>query len=443
MSARDECRAAAGDVDELADHLGIDPGGELLEVHVDVVDAGADLGGDEVAEVLGRQVLQVTLRRDERAAGLRHLLAVHGQEAVDVHAVRLAEARALQRGRPEQRVEIEDVLADEVVQLGVAARPPVGVEVQAFTRAQVGETRHVADRRIEPDVEVLAGRAGDLEAEVGRIARHVPVPQPGLEPLVELVGHRLVQGAGARPFAQHRLEVAELEEQVLRLALDRARARQHRDGILEVGGGVGRPAGLAAVAVLVGGAAARAGALDVAVRQEHPGLLVVGLGDLAPGDMAGLVERLEDQLGVVAVFRRVRRVVVVEADAEGREALPPLGPHPGDQLLGADALGPGLQHDRGAVRVVGADVEALVAAQALEAHPDVGLHHLGHPAEVGGAVGIGQGAGDEDLAGHGRLPLSSRPLCHHGDPRAAPAGPARRQSKSLTCSNLVLLMAFS
>jgi hypothetical protein len=37
----------------------------------------------------------------------------------------------------------------------------------------------------------------------------------------------------------------------------------------------------------------------------------------------------------------------------------------------------------------------------LEAHPDVGLDVLDEVAEVDGAIGVGQGGSDEDLAGHG------------------------------------------
>ena len=63
-------------------------------------------------------------------------------------------------------------------------------------------------------------------------------------------------------------------------------------------------------------------------------------------------------------------------------------------LLGGD-------HDRRAVRVVGADEVHLVAAHALEAHPDVGLDVLHHVADVERRVGVGQRGGDEELAGHG------------------------------------------
>ena len=34
----------------------------------------------------------------------------------------------------------------------------------------------------------------------------------------------------------------------------------------------------------------------------------------------------------------------------------------------------------------------------LEAHPDIGLYLLQHVAQVQGAVGIGQGTGNQDLA---------------------------------------------
>ena len=70
--------------------------------------------------------------------------------------------------------------------------------------------------------------------------------------------------------------------------------------------------------------------------------------------------------------------------------------HLGDQRLFADALLPGADHDRRAVRVVGADVDAAVADELLEAHPNVGLDVLDQVADVDVAVGVGQGGGDED-----------------------------------------------
>ena len=68
VPAVDEARAAARDVDELADELGVDTRRELLEVHVDVLEPRPELGREEVAEVLRRQVLEVALRGHEGAA---------------------------------------------------------------------------------------------------------------------------------------------------------------------------------------------------------------------------------------------------------------------------------------------------------------------------------------------------------------------------------------
>ena len=74
-----------------------------------------------------------------------------------------------------------------MVEFGGAVRFPVGVEIEAGTLAEREKTRHVADRRIQPDVEELARRVGDLEAEIGCVARNVPVAQSCLEPFLDLV----------------------------------------------------------------------------------------------------------------------------------------------------------------------------------------------------------------------------------------------------------------
>ena len=112
-----------------------------------------------------------------------------------------------------------------------------------------------------------------------------------------------------------------------------------------------------------------------------------------------------DLVGDLAVLVRVRGVEVVERDAEAGEVAALLLADAGDQLLGRDAFLPRLEHDRRAVRVARPDEQAVVAAHALEAHPDVGLDVLDDVAEVRRAVGVRQGAGDEQGAlgggGHG------------------------------------------
>jgi hypothetical protein len=122
------------------------------------------------------------------------------------------------------------------------------------------------------------------------------------------------------------------------------------------------------------------------------------LADGALGDVATVAQARVDGLGDGAVFRRVGRVVVVEGDAEiGKVALVRFT-DAGNQLLGADALLLGAQHDGRAVGIVGAHVMTFMVAQFLKAHPDVGLDVFDQVPDVDGSIGIRQGTGDQDLA---------------------------------------------
>jgi len=132
------------------------------------------------------------------------------------HARRGAQTRVFQRGRPEQSVEVEDVLADEVIHLGLGIRFPVLIEIEAVLGAVVLERGEVTNRRIEPDVEELARRIGNFKAEVGRVARDVPVAQIACQPFLHFVGGFGLQGTRLRgPLLQETLTFAELEEIVL------------------------------------------------------------------------------------------------------------------------------------------------------------------------------------------------------------------------------------
>lgn len=181
---------------------------------------------------------------------------------------------------------------------GAGVLAPERVEVQFGTpRAEVLEAGHVADRRVQPDVEVLAGSVGNLEAEVRRVTRDVPLLEAAVQPFGELVGHRLLKGAAAGPLLEHGLEVRQLEEVVQRFLEHRGGAGDRRFRVLQFGRGVGRAAGLAVVAVLVGGAALRAGALDEAVGEEHLLFRVEVLGHRAGVDVPGVAQFQVDRAG--------------------------------------------------------------------------------------------------------------------------------------------------
>ena len=241
----------------------------------------------------------------------------------------------------------------------------------------------------------------------------------------------------------------ELQEQVLGLAHGGLRARDRRDGVLELERRVRRAAALARVAVLIRRAAVRARALDVAVRQEHLPLLVVRLLDrLARDEAAGREPPIE--LGrELLVLGRVRRQVVVDADAVSREVALVLGRHALDEHVGRGAFLLGAQHRRRAVRVARANVQAAVTAKALEAHPDVRLNVLDDVSQVQRAVRVRQGARNEDGALGGqtgglRNVDRQRPLLPRGTLCRGQGcrGRARRGQLSLTCSNFALSMAF-
>ena len=79
--------------------------------------------------------------------------------------------------------------------------------------------------------------------------------------------------------------------------------------------------------------------------------------------------------------------------------------HALDEFLRRHAGLFGGQHDRRAVHVVGGDEMHRVAGHAPRAHPDVGLDVAEQMADVQRAVRVGQGVGDEDLAGFGHATL--------------------------------------
>ena len=306
-------------------------------------------------------------------------------------------------------MEVEDVLADEVVQLGRRiCLEPLG-EIEAVPVAQVLERPHVADRCVEPDVVVLARGIGNLETEVWGIARDVPVGQPvfalGTQPFLHLVGGLGLQGAvvaaGVAAQESFAARVGELEEVMLGGAQLGLGAGNGRVRVLEIGRGIGGAAGFAVVAILVGSAAFRTFALDETVGQEQLLDRVVILLDGARLDQPGRAQLVVDVVGAGAGFGGMGRVVVVEADQEGGKVAGVLAMDAGDQGFRRDALLLGAQHDRRAVGVVGADVPALVATHLLEAHPDVGLDVFDQMAEVDGAVGVRKCGGDENLARHG------------------------------------------
>ncbi len=211
---------------------------------------------------------------------------------------------------------------------------------------------------------------------------------------LELARDARLHRAAAHPCAQRLFKGAELEEVVFGFAPYRSGAADHRNRVLQVCRRINRAAILAGVAVLIGRRAHRAGSFHIAIRQEHRGGLIVRLTDAAPVDIACFSVQQVHLIAEDFVLGGVRRAEIVHADQHVRQVKLVLGMDLRDQLLRGNSFGLRLEHDGRAVRVVRADVVALMAAQLLEPHPDVGLDHLEDMSQMQRAIGVGQRAGD-------------------------------------------------
>ena len=281
---------------------------------------------------------------------------------------------------------------------------------------QVLQRCQVANRCVEPDVEVFARCIRYLDAKVRRVAADVPITQAfaaaavGIlargKPFLHLVRDFGLQLAVLRPLLQelHAARVRKFEEEVLRAFEYRRGTRQGRVRVDQVGRRIDRAANLAVVAVLVSGVALGTFAFDKAIRQEH---VLLGVEELL--DRLGLDQRAVRVVAQIAVnllrqfvvLWRIGRVPVVKADVKAVQIGLAASGNIGHKLLWRLASLFCGNHDRRAVRIVSTDKIHGVAHHPLVAHPDVGLDVLHDVANMKIAVGVGQGGGDKELAWHG------------------------------------------
>lgn len=91
-------------------------------------------------------------------------------------------------------------------------------------------------------------------------------------------------------------------------------------------------------------------------------------------------------------------MIVVETDLKCCEISPVFLGHAGNQLFRFDPFLACTQHDWCAVSVVSTDIDTLVAAHLLEAYPNVGLYVFHQMTDMDRAIGVGEGAGDENFS---------------------------------------------
>ena len=90
-------------------------------------------------------------------------------------------------------------------------------------------------------------------------------------------------------------------------------------------------------------------------------------------------------------------VIIVKADAKTGKIRLMFGGYLGNHLLRGDPQLLGLEHDRGAMGIIGTDKMDGVAPQPLVAHPDISLNVFEHVPEVNRAVCIRQGTGNQNF----------------------------------------------
>src|SRR6266498_2321853 len=126
----------------------------------------------------------------------------------------------------------------------------------------------------------------------------------------------------------------------------------------------------------------------------------------------------------------MRGVPIVELEVETAQILIASGADFGYELFRFFSCFLGREHDRRAVRVLGADEVHRIALHPLEPHPDVGLDVYHDVAYVERAVRVGQGGGDEQPAWHADLQkaiiLSPRARIRREAPGARPERSASR-----------------
>ena len=372
----DHGRGAADEVAEVVCKVGIDGADKQLigEVAVGAEGEGAQ---QEEAQRIDAEHIRQHIGIDDVALGLGHLAAVNDEPAVAVYALGQGQFHAHEHCRPDDGVEADDLLADDVY-----VCRPVLVEIVILVVEQ-SERSAVVEERIDPDVydvtrikvhrhAPVEARAGDAEvfkARLDEVVDHLVDARGGLEKVGVL--KQVLHAVGV---------LGKLEEVGLFLGvLDLAAAV----GALAVNELALGPEALAGLAVL-----ALVGALvDVAV-------VVHLLEDLLDGlDM--VVIRCADE----AVVRNIHELPQIEDALFAADDVV-------DELLRGHARGFGLIFDLLAVLVGAGQEHDVIARQALVARHRVGRYGAVGVADVELVGGVVDGGRDiEFLLVHWCFPL--------------------------------------
>ncbi len=204
---------------------------------------------------------------------------------------------------------------------------------------------------------------------------------------------RLKRAGIVNPILQEIARLFDFNKEMLRFAQFRRRSGEHAFRIDEFRRRIDGAAPLAAIPILLLLTALRTGAANKTVGEKTPGNRIVKLLDFAFGNQIGFSNLFPNEITEALGLRRVRTPVVVERDIKSAEIFQVSFFDLGDKLFFGNSLLIRGNRNRGAVRVVGAKITAILAAKLLKTHPNVRLNVLDKVPNVNIAVRIRERAG--------------------------------------------------
>ena len=109
-------------------------------------------------------------------------------------------------------MKVNDVLADEMIELCVITWLPEALEIIPGSCAQILMARDVAYGRVQPHIKILFGIPRDLKAKIRCISRDVPILESSINPFSKFISNRRLQLLTRDPVRQECLKGAQLEK---------------------------------------------------------------------------------------------------------------------------------------------------------------------------------------------------------------------------------------
>jgi hypothetical protein len=137
------------------------------------------------------------------------------------------------------------------------------------------------------------------------------------------------------------------------------------------------------------------------IRQKGALLHIEQLLDIFFLDKPRFTNRLPNFIALGLRFCTVRAAVMIELNSETGEISLMSRLRFRNDFFFSTAFGTRSNHDRGAMRIVGTNVQTAIASKFLESHPDIGLQVFNQMPNVDRTIRVGQcGSGQDSSFAH-------------------------------------------